>query len=124
MYVSRILNEFSSRRARPSPANAGKSNGPDTSFMKPFSPSKIGDGPLMPCWARTAANTPFRAAFEKAQAFHMERAPTRVCRSATLATPARLTAWTVWVCDSFSTLAAASADEKGPYVTWYQTRDQ
>ena len=26
-----------------------------------------------------AANTPFRAAFEKAQAFHMERSPTRVC---------------------------------------------
>jgi len=61
-----------------------------------------------------AANTPFRAAFEKAQAFHMDMSPTRVCLNAIFATPARLMACRVCTSESFITLAAARAEEKGP----------
>ena len=82
--------------------------------MKPFSPSKIGDGPVMPCRASIAANRPFLLAFEKAQAFHIDMSPTLVCLSATLATPARLTACIVLRSESPMTLATPSAEENGP----------
>ena len=82
--------------------------------MNPFSPSKIGAGPVMPSPASSAANTPFRAALENAQAFHIETSPTRVCRRATFATPARLTACVVAICDNLKSFAAPSAEENGP----------
>jgi len=52
-------------------------------------PSKISFGPVKPCRARFAANIALRQALEKAQAFHMEIWPVRVCRVAMLQTPAR-----------------------------------
>ena len=61
--------------------------------MKPRSPSKIGAGPVMPSAASRAAKTPLRAALAKAQPFHMLSSPERVCRSATLQTPAMPMAW-------------------------------
>src|SRR5262245_66348422 len=93
MYVSVILNGASASYSAPMGATPKASR--VTSFMNPRSPSKIGAGPVMPAAARVAANTPLRAALGNAHPFHMLSSPDRVCRRATLDTPATPTAWAV-----------------------------
>src|SRR5579883_1021028 len=100
------------------PNGAGVNLSLVTRLKKPRSPSKIGAGPVIPSAARVAANTPLRAAFANAQPFHILNSPERVCRNATLQTPARPIVWVIFVTSSFINFAAATADEIAPYVTW------
>ena len=81
-----LLPDFAAERGRRRTASRV------TSLKKPESPSKIGAGPVSPSAASVAAKTPLRAALANAQPFHMLSSPERVCRRATLHTPAMPTA--------------------------------
>ena len=60
-----------------------------------MSPSNSGAGPVIPSAASRAANTPLRAAWAKAQPFHIDSSPARVSRNAVPVVPAIPRAWTV-----------------------------
>ena len=82
------------------PPSLGRSNGPETCWKKPISPSKSGAGPVMPSAASRAAKTPLRAAKANAQPFHIDSSPARVSRRAVPVVPAIPSAWTVCSCES------------------------
>ena len=64
--------------------------------------------------ASRAANEPLRAALAKAQPFHMLNSPLRVCRRATLQTPAMPTACVALTASRRSSLQVARAEEMAP----------
>src|SRR5438094_10464678 len=70
-YVSAILND----PFFPPKSSMFISKGPETCLKNPISPSKIGEGPVMPSLASRAEKTPFRAAFADEHRFHMDSSP-------------------------------------------------
>src|SRR5579875_827829 len=52
---------------------------PDTCLKNPISPEKIGDGPVKPSLASSAAMTLFLQAFAAVAPFHMLSSPALVC---------------------------------------------
>src|SRR2546429_5563759 len=67
-YVSAILND----PFLPPKSSMFISKGPETCLKNPISPSKMGEGTVMPSRASRAAKTQFRAAFAKEHPFHMD----------------------------------------------------
>jgi hypothetical protein len=82
--------------------------------MSPLGPSKISNGPVNPRRARSAANTPFRAALANAHAFQSEICPVRVCRVVMLHTPARPSVCSSWSASRSHSLPAAIAELSAP----------
>ena len=110
-----MIDVFGSIQSPPSgPPSFGRSNGPETCWKNPISPSKSGAGPVMPSAASIAAKTPFRAAKANAQPFHIDSSPARVSRRAVPVVPAIPRAWTVCSCESPSSFDAASVAEIEP----------
>src|SRR2546426_12590746 len=87
-YVSAILND---PLLPPKPSTLSW-KGPDTCLKKPISPSKIGDGPVMPSRASSVEKTPFLAALANEQPFHIDSSPALTCLIATWELSARFTA--------------------------------
>src|SRR5437016_13056719 len=74
-YVSAILND----PFFPPKSSMFISKGPETCLKNPISPSKIGEGPVMPSLPTRAQKTPFRAAFPNEHPFHTDSSPALTC---------------------------------------------
>src|SRR5207245_11283673 len=74
-YVSAILND----PFFPPKSSMFISKGPETWLKNPISPSKIGEGPVMPSLACRAEKTPFRAVFAVDHYFKIDSSLALTC---------------------------------------------
>ncbi len=90
------------------------SKGPETCLKNPISPSKIGEGPVIPCAASIVEKTAFLAALAKEAPFHSESSPALTCLIAMCALSEMLTEWVSFCLGRPIIFPAARALETSP----------